>query len=179
MQALDDAVALGPADPGGLVLDALQLEEQLVGMLIRPAAELAAIVRQYDIHASALLLEGRQDLVVEGLDRRDRQLVGIQARPSVAGMAVDRGLQIDLAHALEHTDEEGVHRDERARMWGLDVPFAELGTEPFEQPRLLRCELDRPLGRDLLQPQQALVLGQQVVAAPDATHAARADLQPA
>ena len=52
-------------------------------------------------------------------------------------MAVDRGLQVDLAHALEHADEEGVDRDQRAGMRGLDVALAELGAEPFEQPRLL------------------------------------------
>ena len=55
MEPLDDAVALRPADPGGLVGDALQLQEQLVGMLVRPPAELAAIVgadrlRQATLH---------------------------------------------------------------------------------------------------------------------------------
>ena len=44
VQSFHDPVALRPADPGGLVGDAFQLEEQLVGVLIGPAAELAAIV---------------------------------------------------------------------------------------------------------------------------------------
>ena len=94
-------------------------------------------------------------------------------------MAVDRGLQIDLADALEHTDEEGVDGDERAGVRGLDVPLAELGAEPFQEPRLLGCELDRALGRGPLQPQQALMFRQQIVPAPNAAHAARADLEPA
>ena len=44
VQALDDAVGLRPLDPGLAVLDALELEEQLVGMAVGPAAELAAVV---------------------------------------------------------------------------------------------------------------------------------------
>ena len=44
VQTLDDAVGLRPADPGAFVLDAFELEEQLVGMAVGPAAELAAIV---------------------------------------------------------------------------------------------------------------------------------------
>jgi hypothetical protein len=40
---LDNTVALRPADPRGLMLDALELQEQLVSVLIRAAAELAAL----------------------------------------------------------------------------------------------------------------------------------------
>jgi len=32
VEALDEAVALGPADPGGPVLDLLQLQQELVGV---------------------------------------------------------------------------------------------------------------------------------------------------
>ena len=46
VQPFHDAVALRPADAGGLVGDAFQLEEQLVGVLILAAAELAAIVAE-------------------------------------------------------------------------------------------------------------------------------------
>src|SRR5271166_1154933 len=44
VQALDDAVGLRTFDPRGAVLDLLQLQEQLVGVLVRSAAKLAAIV---------------------------------------------------------------------------------------------------------------------------------------
>lgn len=59
MQALDDAVGLRPLDPGLAVLDALELQEQLVGMLVGPAAELAAVVAQRRVHRPAVRLEGR------------------------------------------------------------------------------------------------------------------------
>lgn len=62
-------------------------------------------------------------------------------------------------------------------MRGLDVALAELGREAFEQAHLLVGELDRPLGGRLLQPEQAFVLGQQIVALPDPAHAARRDLE--
>ena len=52
-------------------------------------------------------------------------------------MAVDDGLQVDLADPLQHADEEGVDRDQGAGVRGLDVAFAELGTEPLQQPGLL------------------------------------------
>lgn len=86
-------------------------------------------------------------------------------------MAVDDGLQVDLADAFQHPDEEGVDGHERAGVRGLDVALAEFRAEAFEQPGLLRGELDGPLGGGLLQPQEALVFRQQVVAAPDAAHA--------
>jgi hypothetical protein len=94
-------------------------------------------------------------------------------------MAVDDGLQIDLADAFQHADEERVDGHQRAGVRSLDVPVAELRAEPFEQPGLLGRELDRALGRHPLKPQQALVLGQQVVATPNPAHPARADLEPA
>ena len=94
-------------------------------------------------------------------------------------MAVDDGLQVDLADAFQHADEEGVDRHQRAGVRGLDVAVAELRAEPLEEPGLLGRELDRPLGRGLLQPQQPLVFRQQVVPAPDPAHPAGADLQAA
>ena len=60
MQALDDAVGLGPFDPGGTVGDALQLQEQLVGVLVHPPAELAAVVAKHGFDDGAMLLEGGQ-----------------------------------------------------------------------------------------------------------------------
>jgi hypothetical protein len=44
IQPFGDAIALRPAHLGGSVLDTFELQEQLVGVLVRPAAELPAIV---------------------------------------------------------------------------------------------------------------------------------------
>ena len=57
--ALDDAVGLRAVDPRGAVFDPLQLQEQLVGVLVGPAAELAAIVGEYSFDLGVVLLEGR------------------------------------------------------------------------------------------------------------------------
>ena len=43
VEALDDAVGLRPLHTGRAVLDVLKLQEQLVGMLVRPSAELASV----------------------------------------------------------------------------------------------------------------------------------------
>jgi hypothetical protein len=44
MPALDDAVGLGPVDPGSLVLDVFELQEQLVGVAVRLLSESTASI---------------------------------------------------------------------------------------------------------------------------------------
>ena len=73
-------------------------------------------------------------------------------------MAIDGGLEVDLAHTLEMADEEGVDGHQVAGMAGVDVAFAELGAESFQQPDLLLAELDLALTGGLLEPQQPLLL---------------------
>jgi len=72
-------------------------------------------------------------------------------------VAVDGGLQVDLAEALEHADEEGVDGDERAGVRRLDMTLAELRAEPLQQADLLVGQGKRALGRRLLQAQQVSV----------------------
>jgi hypothetical protein len=43
VQPLHETVALGPAHPCGAMLDVLKLQEKLVGMPVRPTAELPAL----------------------------------------------------------------------------------------------------------------------------------------
>lgn len=83
------------------MLDLLELQEQLVGVAVRPTAELPAVVGDQGVDASASRLESRQHVVVHQLDRGDRQLRGIEPGPGVAAVAVDRGLQVNPADALE------------------------------------------------------------------------------
>ena len=61
----------------------------------------------------------------------------------------------------------------------LDVTFAKLRAEAFEQADLLIGQAQGTFGSGLFQSQQAFVLGQQSVALPDAAHAARRDLDAA
>lgn len=77
MQALDDTAGLRTLHLGPAVLDAFELQEQLVGMLVVSAAELPSIVRQHRLHVGLMCFEGRQDVVVQQLYGGDRQLVGI------------------------------------------------------------------------------------------------------
>ena len=137
MEALDDAVGLRPLHAGLAVLDALELEEQLVGMAVHAAAELAAVVGQHGVHFDAMRLEGRQHVGVKQMHGGDRHLVGVEATPTIARAAVDRALQVDLADALEVTDEEGVDSHQIAGVAGLDMALAELRTEAFQRLDLL------------------------------------------
>ena len=90
IQSLDDAVGLRTLDPSGAVLDLLQLQEQLIGMLIRPAAELAAVVGERGLDLGRVRLEGWDDVGVHQVDGGDRQLVGVEPGLSMATVAVAR-----------------------------------------------------------------------------------------
>ena len=57
-----------------------------------------------------MFLEGRDDVGVHQVDGGDRQLAWVEPGPGIAAVAVDCGLQIDLAHAFERADEEGRRR---------------------------------------------------------------------
>ena len=179
VESLDEAVGLWPTHARGSVFDAFQLQEQFVGVAVGPPAELAAIVAEHGLDPRTSGLERGQHFVVERLHGGDGQLVGVEPAPSVARAAVDDRLQVDAAHALERADHEGIDGDQLAGAAHLDLPFAELGAEALEQFDLLVAELDFVFADVTLQAQQALVFGQQVVATPDAAHAARADLDAA
>ncbi len=60
----------------------------------------------------------------------------------------------------------------RRPVWGLDVALAELRREAFEQTALFLGQFERQLGGHLLQPEQALVPGEQAVALPGIARAA-------
>ena len=71
MPTLDNAVGLRPIDPGSLVLDILELQEQLVGMAVLAAAQLAAVVGQHGVDLGSVRLKGRQHIIVDQLDGGD------------------------------------------------------------------------------------------------------------
>ena len=73
MQALGEAVGLGSTDPRGAVL-----EEQLVGMTVGAAAELASVVAQDGGDPCLVGVEGGEDVVVHDVDGGDRELVGVE-----------------------------------------------------------------------------------------------------
>ena len=107
VQSLDEAVALRPANLGGPVLDLFELQEQHVWVLIGPPAVLTAVVRQDGRDRGAVLVEERQHRVVEGLDRRQGDLAGVQLARGVVAVGIQsrraaretRGRTVVLANA--------------------------------------------------------------------------------
>lgn len=166
VQTFDEAVALRPSHLGGAVFDALELQEQFVGVAVGPAAELASVVAQDGGDGCVVSLEEGQDVVVGHVHRRDRQFGGVEPSPGVAAVAVDDRLQVDAPDALDGADEEGIHRHQVSGVLGLDVAFAELGAEPFQGPHLFVREVELLLPDRLFQAQKALVFVQEVMAAP-------------
>ena len=72
----------------------------------------------------------------------------------MAAEAVEHGLDVDLADALERAREEGVHRQKLPRGMDFDVVLAELGVETLERLNLCLGELDLALA-DRLPPTAA------------------------
>jgi hypothetical protein len=70
------------------MLDALELQEQFVGMTIGPTAEFSAVVGEHGLDRDAVRFEARQDIRVEQVDGSDQHLVGVEAAPAVAQAAV-------------------------------------------------------------------------------------------
>lgn len=97
-------------------------------MLIRASAVLPSVVGEHGFDAYAVLFEERQHVVVEHMDRGQRQLARVAAIRGVAAIAVEHPLQIDVADTLRHIDEKCVDRDELSRVRHLDLAFTELRT---------------------------------------------------
>ncbi len=131
MQSLDKAVALWPAHLGCPVLNPLQLQEQLVGMVVRAPTELAPVVRQDGIDPCLVGFEERLHRFIEHMNRGHRQLAGVEPPPGVAALAVQHGLQIPLANPLERADEEDVDSHQFSGVVKLYLAFAKLGAEAF------------------------------------------------
>ena len=142
MQPFDKAVALRPAHLGGSVLNPLQLQEQLVGMMVRAPAELAPVVRQDGIDPCLVGFKEWQHRFVEHMYRGDGLLAGVEPPSGVATVAVQHGLQIHLTDPLERADEEGVDRHQFPGVVDLNLTFAKLGAEALEQANLLVIELN-------------------------------------
>lgn len=176
MQPFDEAIALRASDTSSPVFDVFELQEELVGMPIRPAAIFPAIVTEDRCDPGVVLVEEGQDVFVQQVYGRHRELVGVEAAPGVTGMAINGALKIDFADALEGSDKESIDGDQVAGVAGLDVPLPELGTEALQEPYLVFGEGDFPLADRLLKAQEPLMLGHQLVTAPDATDTAGADL---
>ena len=176
VEALKIAVGLRPSDLGGAVLDAFELEEELVGVLVGPAAELASVVGEDGFDGDLVGLEEGQDVVVEEMDGGERHFGGVEACEGDTGVAVDGGLGVDASDALEVSDVEGVDGKQRAGVGGIDMAFAELGIEAFKEPDLLVGELDGSLARVLLEADEALVFGEEVVTFPDTPDPAGGDV---
>ena len=120
----------------------------------------------------------RQHRFIEHMNRGHRQLAGVEPSPGVATVAVQHCLQIHLTNSLERADEEGVDRHQFSGVVDLNLTFAKLGAEAFEQANLLVIELNGLLTVSFLKAQQAVVFGEQVVPLPHATHTARTDIDP-
>lgn len=71
MGALKETVVLGPTDLSSFVLDVFELEE---GVLVGTATKFSSVIGEDRLDGYTVLLEERQDVVVEEMDRSQRHL---------------------------------------------------------------------------------------------------------
>lgn len=71
MGAFKETVALGPTDLSSFVLDVFELEE---GVLVGTATKFSSVIGEDRLDGYTVLLEERQDVVVEEMDRSQRHL---------------------------------------------------------------------------------------------------------
>ena len=109
MDALDEAVRLVAADLRGAVLDLLELQEPLVGMLVWAAAVFAAVVAQDRLQLHAVLCKEGQRVVVLDLNGGHWHLGSLEPWRQGAADAVQHGLDVDLADFLQRARKEGVY----------------------------------------------------------------------
>ena len=100
VKPLADAVGLRTLHLRLRVIDVVDRQEELVRVLIVPAAELSPPIGEDAQHLRALDLEERQDPVIEQVRRGNRRLGRIQLRRGPLRVGIHEGLLIDPAHAL-------------------------------------------------------------------------------
>ena len=111
----------------------------------------AAIVGQNGRHRDVTLLVEGEDIVVQDGDCGFGLLGSVQEAEGIAAIGVHHHMEVDVAHALEPTDVEGILAQQLARPAGLDVAFPEAGVVLLDQRHLLRCQCQGFLGSLLFQ----------------------------
>src|SRR5690349_17738265 len=77
--------------------------------------------RKARLDPGALCFEGRDHVVVHELDGGHREFVGIEPGLGVAGVAVDRGLQVDPCRTPLRNPTKKVSTATRALVWGASM----------------------------------------------------------
>ena len=103
-------------------------------------AKLATVVGDHRIHSGFVLLEERQDIVVQDVYGGHRELGRVQPGPGVAAVTVDDSLHVHAPDSFERAHMERIHAQELTGVCRLDVAVSELGAEAFQQSDLLVAE---------------------------------------
>jgi hypothetical protein len=120
VEALADAVRLRRFRLGPGVIDVVDRQVQLIIVLLRPAAVFRTAIGQNPQQRQLVLLDQRQDPIVQEIRCRDRRFRRVQLGTGHLGVGVDEGLLVDPADAFQRADVVGVLRAKIAGMMGLD-----------------------------------------------------------
>lgn len=138
VETLADPVRLRALDLRPRVLEVVDRQEELVGMLVHAAAVLGPSIGQDAQQLPAFRFEERKDSIVEKIGRRDRGPRRVELREGDLRVRVDERLLVDPADALDRPEVGGVLRAQITGMLGLDLAehlVIELPTfEPLDLP---------------------------------------------
>jgi len=141
-------------------------------MRVRLAAVLGAAIGQHPQQRQAVLVEERNDPVVQDVGRVDRVLARVQLAEADGAVGVDEGLLIDAANAFQRADVERILRAQVADVLGLDLaPGQLLFLGSLHGPQLSLCDHGAGLRDVRLESLEALLEALQVVAKPHASNA--------
>jgi hypothetical protein len=135
VEPLDDTVGLRAAGLGAGVVDVLDRQVELVFVPVVGAAELGAAVGEQPLQRHAVLLEERDDPVVEQIGGGDRGLAVVELGEAELGVGIEEGLLIDAPDALEGSDVEGVLGAAVAGAFGVELAVGFLVGLGFLQGR--------------------------------------------
>ena len=124
VEPFTDPVGLGMPRLGACVIDVLHREIELILMALRCPAIFGSTVGEDPVHRNLVLLEERQDPIIQKLRGRHRGLAVIQLSEAHFAVGVDEGLLVDPAHAFQGPDIEGVLGATVARTFTLEFPMS-------------------------------------------------------
>jgi len=176
MEALANPIGLGAFGFGACMVDVLDRQVELIGVVLGISAILSPAVGKDPGERDLLLGKEGKHAVIEYVGRCQRGLPIEEFRKRHLAVGIDEGLLIDPAHTLERSHIEGILRPTITRAFAFKLPVGFLLLFGLLQRQHLGLgqyqALLSHLGRQGL---QALVHILQIVPLPHTAHPRRGD----
>jgi len=137
VHSLNETVGARPPDLGATMLESLEGQQELVGLMLGASAEFPSVVRECGSDRDTKRFVEGQDSIVEQVAGGDGQLGAVDLGEGERAEGVDDDLDVDLADSFESPPIEGALVQQLSRAVAFDVTAAKVGAVPFEPLDLL------------------------------------------